>query len=463
MEVKKNTREIDMLTGSLADKLILFAWPLALTGIFQQMYSAADLLVLGQFVGKNAMAAVGNNAAVIGLFVNLFLGIALGANVVIARYIGAKREQNILVAVHTAFILAIIAGIFLLVLGEIFMDSLVSLMAVPKEVEHMASEYLRVYILAMPAISLYNFEAAIFRSRGDTKTPLIGLFIATFVNLCLNLIFVLLFHMSVAGVAFASVLANCVCASILFLKLYQSEGKIRIIPNRLKEDFRIVDAIEMLRIGIPAGLQGVVFCVSNLIIQVAINSLGPEAMAACSVCFIIEVMVYSVVMGFGQGATTFVSQNYGAGNLKRCKEIVRVCLLWGSSSMLAVSLVITFFGEEVMRFFNDDPKVIALGVIRILYVVAPEVINGMMEIYTGALRGYGFSMPPAILTLVSICGIRIIWVYTIFEMYPTFTMLMIVYPISWVVSTLLMAVVYKFYTRNIKEFKFHDDDKNLAT
>ena len=444
----KISRDIDMLHGSLWDKIILFALPLALTGVMQQLLNAADVLVLGQFVGKNAMAAVGNNTALIGLLVNLFMGLSLGANVVIAQNIGGEKFDRVHDAVHTAFLLALITGVFLLIVAEILVNPIFEWLQVPESVAPMAETYLRIYSVGLPFMGIYNFEAAIFRSRGDTQTPMIALAVASFLNIILNLVFVLQFNFGVAGVAWATVIANAVSGAILFRELLKSDGIIHLDITAMKIDKACLK--EIVRIGLPAGIQGMVFSLSNLLIQAAINALGPDAMAASAAAFTIEINVFCLTNGFGQAATTFVSQNYGAGNLPRCKKIMWVALGINIILMLILSATILYFAEPLIKFFNEDPEVIRLGVIRLWYIIAPEIISVVMEIISGCLRGYGISMAPAMITLIFVCGIRITWVFTVFAKIPTYASLMAVYGVSWFFTMIFLIIAYRFYTKHLK-------------
>ena len=445
---KKNEHELDMLNGSLWDKLIIFALPLALTGVLQQLFNAADVAVLGQYVGKNAIAAVGNNISLIGLLVNLFLGLSLGANVLIAQNIGANRPDRAHDAVSSAFILAIITGISIGIIGQILTEPVMELMQVPEEVWEMAETYLRIYLVGMPAIGLYNFESAIFRSRGDTKTPLICLGISSALNIVLNLLFVLVFDWAVAGVAWATVIANVVSALFLFSALTHSKSIIHLDIHAMKFDRRSVR--EIVRIGLPAGIQGMVFSLSNLLIQSAINNLGADAMAASAAAFTVEINIYCIISAFGQATTTFVSQNYGAGNIARCKQVTWIAMGLNAIFMTTLAVFILTFAKPLLEFFNSDPNVVELGTIRLWYVVSPQIINTALEGISGALRGYGISMPPAVITLFCICGIRISWLYTIFAATPTYDILMLVYPVSWVMTTILLCVAYKFYINHLK-------------
>ena len=443
-----NTRDIDMLRGSLWDKIILFALPVALTGVMQQLLNAADVVTLGKFVGKHAMAAVGNNISMVGLIVSLLMGLSLGANVVIAQNIGAKRIDRAHAAVSTSFVLATAAGIFFCAVGELLVAPIFYFLEVPSSVVDMAETYMRIFLLGLPAMSLYNFQAAIFRSKGDTRTPLIALAIASGVNVVLNLLFVLQCGWGIAGVAAATVLANAVSAIIMFRALLKAEGVIKLDLNALHVDK--AELLEIVRIGLPAGIQGMVFSLSNLLIQAAINSLGADAMAASAAAFTIEINVFCVVNGFGQAATTFVGQNYGAGNLPRCKRVTWVSMGLSAIFMQTLCFVILFFAENVLSLFNGDPEVIRLGVIRLWYIVAPELINVLMEGFSGALRGYGISLTPAVITLVCVCGVRVAWVFTAFAHIPTYATLMAVYPISWLITTAVLITAYFYHMKHLK-------------
>lgn len=448
----KLSREIDMLHGSLWDKIILFALPLSFTGVMQQLFNTADVAVLGQFVGKNAIAAVGNNTALVGMLISLLMGLSLGANVVIAQFIGAKKLSRVRDSVRTAFFLSIIMGVIICAAAEILVTPIFKVLAVPDAVAPMAETYLRIYALGLPFISVYNFEAAIFRSKGDTQTPLIALSIASFLNIALNLIFVAQFDFGINGVAWATTISNAVSAAILFYALLHSSGLVRLKLNVFKMDKPCLK--EIVRIGLPAGIQGMVFSLSNLLIQAAINSLGPDAMAASAAAFTIEINVFCLTMGFGQAATTFVSQNYGAGNLPRCKQATWTALKINAILMLILSATILYFDETLVRFFNEDEEVVRLGVIRLWYIIAPELISVVMEIVSGALRGYGISLAPAVITLVCVCGIRITWVFTVFAKIPTYAALMAVYGISWFVTMMFLIAAYKYYVKRLKVVEF---------
>ncbi len=448
--VKKmlQNHEIDMLHGSLWDKIVWFTIPLALTGVFQQLLNAADVAVLGQFVGKNAMAAVGNNTALVGLILSLFMGLSLGANVVIAQNIGAEKFDKVRTTVHTAFLMSLITGIGMVAVSELIVSPIFYLLSVPPEVEEAAEIYLRIFLPGIPGIIVYNFEAAILRSRGDTRTPLIALIFASTMNIALNLVFVLKFDWGIEGVAVATDIANTCAAIMLFVVLLKTDGYLRLDFSEMKIDRAGLK--EIISIGLPAGVQGMVFSLSNVLIQSAINSLGPNVMAGSAAAFTIEINMFCIMNAFGQAATTFVGQNYGAGNLARCKDVTRTAIKIGSIVIISLSILILYFVENLIGFYSSDPAVIETGAIRLWFFMSAEIVNVFMEVLAGSLRGYGFSTAPAVITLIFACGIRVFWVFVIFEMYPSYKVLMAVYPVTWIVTTIVLVFAYRFYMKHLK-------------
>lgn len=435
------SKKINMLEGSLWDKLIVFALPLAFTGMLQQLYNAADVAVLGRFVSDHAVAAVGNNVPVIGLIISFCMGLALGVNVVVARALGMKNDRKAAEAVRTSFLTAIVFGIIALIIGEIFADSAMDWLDVPDSVRDLSLVYLRVYLLGMPFIAVYNFLAAIFRSQGDTQTPLWALLIASLFNIFGNLAAVLVLDWGVAGVALATALANLLSAVILFVKLTRLEGPLKLNPAELLK----VDGFSLkriVRIGLPAGVQGAVYSLSNLVIQSAINSLGPEAMAGSVAAFTIEINVYCFINAFSLAATTFVSQNYGARNLERCSRVMWVVLGLNMCVTVLMTALVLVFSRDLLGIFSSNEEVIALGMIRILWVVVPQPLSVVMDTLSGCMRGYGYSMPPAMVTLIVVCSVRLIWVYTAFPLAPTYETLMMVYPLSWVITMIGLIILY---------------------
>jgi putative MATE family efflux protein len=444
----RSSKKIDMLSGSLWDKLIVFALPVAFTGIFQQLFNTADVIVLGRFVSKEAMAAVGNNVPLIGLIISFCMGLALGANVVIARALGRRDAEEAGRGVHTAFALALIFGTAMMILGELIAAPMAELLGVPESVMDPAVSYLRGFFVGLPFIAVYNFLAAAYRSQGDTQTPLWALVMASVINAALDLFFVLVLGLGAGAVALATSIANLSAALFLFVKLLHIEGPLHLYVKRLFDIDRTA-LRTMVRIGWPAGLQGAVFSLSNLIIQSAINSLGPDVMAGSVAAFTIEINVYCFINAFGLACTTFVSQNYGAGQFERSRHVTRVATgLNVIATVLMVALVLAF-GHQLLGFFSSSKEVIELGFVRLLWVVSAEPINVILEMLSGALRAYGCSMPPAILMLVAICGVRIAYVFTVFAANPTYSTLMAVYPLSWVVAAIGLIILYRRFIRKL--------------
>lgn len=446
MASQSKKQQLDMLHGSIWNKIPQFALPVAATAILEQLFNASDIAIVGNFTGSvrtAAVAAVGANSPLIGLIVNLFIGISLGTNVVIAHAIGQGEKVTVQKAVHTSVVIAFLGGFFVALLGELAASPLLGLLNVPDEVFPLALLYLRIYLLGMPVILLYNFEAAIFRSVGETKLPLIALTASGVLNVLLNLFFVIVLHMTVNGVAVATVISNAVSSVLLYRRLRRSTSDIHVEPKLLRIDREILGRI--LRIGLPAGIQSAVFAVSNIVIQAAINSLGTVVMAASSAAFNIEVITYDILSSFSQACTTFVGQNYGAGELKRCKKTLFLCLLEGVVTLAVAITVILFFGKSLLAIFTNDPEVIATGYIRLMLVMVSHSFSLLYEIMSGYLRGFGISLTPALLTMFGVCGIRIAWIQFVFPQSRTFQTIMTAYPISLSATALLIFMALLFY------------------
>ena len=439
-------KKIDMTHGSLWDKILLIALPLAASGILQQLFNAADVAVVGQFVGKEAMAAVGANAPVVNILITMFTGISLGANVVISRYTGRKDKENAENAAHTAILVAVISGFFILVLGQCIARMILEMMSVPSDCLDMAVLYLRVYLCGMPVIFLYNFEAAIFQSQGDTKTPLMCLIISGIVNVILNLFFVIVIGMTVNGVALATVISNGISSLLLFIFLLNGKTPLTIEKQRFHIHADLLK--EMLQIGLPAGLQGMVFSISNILIQSAVNSLGTDVVAGSSAAGNLEIIGYFVVNSFSQACTTIIGQNFGANQPERCHKTLMISLVESWIVGGTVSFLIIIFGKQLLRLFNSDPNVIAFGYQRIFWILSFEVINGTIDIISGAMRGYGESLTPALIALVCICGVRIVYIFTYFASHRSFTTLMLAYPISWIITVIVISAAYLIMRKN---------------
>lgn len=439
LEKLKQKRQIDIINGSIWRGLLQFALPVAATAILSQLFNASDIAVVGNFAGDEstaAVAAVGANAVIVGLVINFFVGISLGATVVIANSIGLKDYESVHKAVHTSILVALLGGALVSLVGELAAVPMLHLLSVPDDVFPAALLYLRIYMLGMPVILLYNFEAAIFRSVGETKIPLIALAASGVLNVILNLFFVIVLHMTVDGVAIATVAANLVSSVILYRELRRTTQEIHVDPRELKINAACLRRI--LRIGVPAGFQSAVFSVSNIVIQSAINSLGTIVMAASSAAYNIEVISYDVINGFSQACTTFVGQNYGAGNLSRCKKTLRLSLAEGAVALAAAIVLILLFGRQLIAIFDNTPEVIELGYIRLSLLMISHAFSLVYEVLAGYLRGFGISLMPSLLSMLGICGVRIAWIQFVFPISQTFKTIMIGYPVSLFVTALLL-------------------------
>lgn len=439
MEKRKRSLAIDILNGPMWDKILRYALPVAATGILGQLFNASDIAIVGNFAEGDtvaAVAAVGANGPVIGLLLNIFIGIALGANVVIANAIGRGDKETVSRAVHTSIVAAVLGGIIVGLLGQLLAEPVLSMLQVPEDVFPLALKYMRIYLLGLPVIFLYNFEAAIFRSAGDTKTPLVALALSGVLNVILNLFFVVVLNKTVDGVAIATVLANVVSSVVLLRRLLRSELFIHVEFKNLRIDWKILWRI--LKIGVPAGIQGAVFSLSNIVVQSAINSLGKVTMAASSAAFNVEIMAYYILNSFGQACTTFVGQNYGAGQIDRCRKALKLCLIESVIATACAVCIALLSGKYLIALFNNDPEVIRLGMVRLKFIFMSYIFSTIYECMSGYMRGFGISLTPALLTIFGVCGTRIIWIYTVFPMSQTFETIMQVYPISLAINMVLI-------------------------
>ena len=446
MEKERKKQKLDMLNGSIWNKLPVFALPIAATGILEQLFNASDIAIVGNFAQTDktaAVAAVGANSPIIGLILNLFIGIALGANVVIANAIGRDDRQTVQKAVHTSMVVSVIGGVLVAIIGELIAEPLLTVPNVPDDVLELALLYLRIYFLGMPVILLYNFEAAIFRSIGETKMPLIALTLSGILNVLLNLFFVIVLKMSVNGVATATVLANVVSAGILYIKLVKSDKYIKVEFKKLRIDGKVFAKI--MQIGLPAGIQSAVFAVANIVIQGAINSLGTTVIAASSAAFNIEIIAYNVMNSFSQACTTFVGQNFGANKIDRCKKTLFLCLIEDAIASGTAILIVLITGKFLLSIFNNNPEVIEIGYTRLVIIFIAYIFSMLYEVMSGYLRGFGFSLVPAILTTVGVCVLRIIWINTVFPANRTFVTIMTAYPVSLSTTAVLIFIALIIY------------------
>lgn len=455
------SKHIDMTTGSLWRNIPLFAFPVAATSILEQLSNLIATVIIGNFSGDQgtlAMAAVGSNVPLTSLMLNLFIGMSLGSNVVIANAIGRNDQNMVKRAVHTSILMALV-GFVVIALGEIFAEPMLAALNVPSETMPLASLYLRVFLLSLPSILLYNFEAAIFRSIGDTKVPLAALAVSGVLNVLLNLFFVIVLHMTVNGVAIATVAANAVSAALLYVRLTRTDKCVRVERKALRIDGASLKRI--LSIGLPAGVQSAVFSFANIVIQSAINTLGTVAIAASSAAFNVEILAYDVLNSFSQACTTFVGQNYGAGQIKRCKKTMQLSFLEGAIATFVSVVVLLLSARSLLAIFNSDPEVIAIGYIRLATILPAYVFCLIYEILSGYLRGFGISLAPALLTMLGVCGIRIAWVKFVFPMSMTFQTVMWVYPISLGATAVLILCAVLIYrpSRRFAGLETEEEDK----
>lgn len=440
--------KIDMLNGSIWDKILKFAIPLAASSIFQQLFNSADVAVVGKFAGDAALAAVGANTFVINLMVNLFVGLSVGANVVVANALGERSARSVSRGVHTSVSVSFICGVLLAVVGIIFARPILTAISTPADILDGAILYFRIYFVGMPFIMLYNFCAAILRSKGDTKRPFYVLLVAGAVNLLLNVMFVVGLHMDVDGVAIATVIANVISSVALLYFLVHETGPFKFQFWKLRVTPLILSRI--VRIGLPAGVQGAVFSFSNVCIQSAINTLGSTAVAASAVAMNPELIVYFWLAAFGHACVTFVGQCYGAKDLERCRKVVRWTLLLSGASTFTLGALVSLFYHPILGIFTNDEGIIAMGAYRVFIVIGLEFINVMIDVCSGALRGMGNSVVPALICVLGICGVRITWVFAVFPHYNRFDVLMVCYPLSWMTTGLILACVYKRFVRKTR-------------
>ena len=431
-----------MTNGPLLGKIVRFAIPLAISGILQLLFNAADIIVVGRFSGPQALAAVGSTSALINLIVNLFIGLSVGTNVLVAQYYGANDRKALRETVHTSVLASLIFGCIVLVIGISLAAPMLELMGTPEEVLDQACLYMRIYFIGMPASMLYNFGAAILRAVGDTQRPLYFLFLAGIINVVLNLFFVIGFHLDVAGVAIATVISQCVSAGLVLLCLVKSHTPYRVDLRRLglKKD----KLWGMVKIGLPAGIQGCSFSISNVLIQSSINSFGAMAMAGNTAASNIEGFVWTAMDAFTQSTLSFTGQNYGAKKFHRITKVVWYNLLLVTGVGLVLGVGAYLLGTPLLSIYSTDPEVIQYGLERMLMVCVPYFTCGIMNVLVGAMRGLGSSLTPMVICIFGVCVLRVVWIYTVFPLDRTFLMLFLSYPVTWVITALIEAVCLFF-------------------
>ena len=440
-----NSFEMDMCHGPLFGKLIRFSIPLVLSGILQLLFNAADIIVVGRFAGSQSLAAVGSTSSLINLLVNLFLGLSVGANVLVGRYYGAKDGKHLQQTIHTSILLSLVSGTFLAILGILIVRPLLELMGTPEDVLGLAALYMRIYFVGMPVVLLYNFASAILRAVGDTRRPLLYLSGAGCLNIVLNLFFVIVLHMDVAGVALATVISQCLSAALLFRCLMKMDGDCRLYPSRLH--IHKQELIRILQVGLPAGIQSSIFSVSNVLIQASVNSFGTIAIAGNAASSNLENFIYIAMNAMYQTALSFTSQNYGGGQHRRIGQILRRC--WGMVTAIGIILggLVWIFGRPLLGIYTTESEVIDYGMIRLGIITRTYFLCGLMDVTVGSLRGLGYSMMPTIVSLIGACGLRILWGYTVFAMDHSLQTLYISYPVSWILTFTIHAVCYLIFAR----------------
>ncbi len=439
---------MNMLEGSLWNKILIFALPLAASSILQQLFNSADVAVVGRYVGSEALAAVGVDAIVINMLLNLFVGLSIGTNVVLSNYLGRKNDKAASAVVHTSVVLSLLCGVILGAVGIFIARPILKLISTPENIMDLAVLYLKIYFAGMPFIMLYNFTSAILRSKGDTKRPLFVLLFSGVLNLCLNLFFVIVCRMSVDGVALATVLSNVFSSLTLTYFISRESGALKLEIGKLRLHRHFLKQIS--RVGIPAGLQALMFSLANVIIQSALNKLGSDIVAASAAGMNYEYFTYFLINAFTTAAVTFISQNYGANKIDRCKKSMWLCIMMGE--IFCVAMICAFLSRSAAfaALFTEDQVVTEYAVMRMKIVLPFEIVNAFLDIMSGALRGYGRSLEPALICVIGVCGIRLVWLCTAFAAHPTYLMLMWVYPISWIATAIGLSIAYLIFRRKLR-------------
>lgn len=449
MDKVRKTKEMDMLNGGLAGKLILFAIPLAFSSILQQLFNSADVAVVGRFAGDKALAAVGSCVALVGIFVNLNVGLSVGPNAVLANLIGQKKREKINSMLHTVLTFGVILGVILMIAGMLSAKIVLELSGTPESVLDEALLYIRIYFISIPFMVIYNFGSAVLRSYGDSRRPMYYLVVSGVVNVALNLFLVICFHLGVVGVATATLISNILSAALVILHLSRRDdefcfrfGRMHIEKDELKR---------ILAIGIPAGIQGAIFSVSNVFIQSGINSFGEDAIAGSSLALNFEYFAYDIASAFAQTAVTFTSQNFGAGDLKRCKKVFWECMIFGIGFTEVLCIIFMIWDDFFVSIYTTSASVAVYGLIRMHHVCATEGLTATYEVSSAALRGMGRSLEPSVITVLGTVVFRVAWLVTVFKLIPTYDMLLNVYLASWIFTGGILMIVYFRHMRKLEK------------
>jgi len=436
----KKSYEMDMCNGPILSKVLVYAFPLMLSGVLQLLFNAADVIIVGRFAGSQSLAAVGSTTALINLLVNIFLGLSVGVNVLVAQYYGAKKEQDVNETIHTAITVSLVCGVFLIFVGLAASRPLLEWMGTPADVIEKSTIYMQIYFAGMPVIMLYNFGSAVLRAIGDTKRPLYFLTVAGVVNVVMNIFFVTQLHMDVAGVALATVLSQVISAGLVVRCLMKSDGCLKLELKKLKIDMFKLKRI--VKVGLPAGMQGAIFSVSNVLIQSSVNSFGSIAMAGNTASSNIEGFIYIAMNSLYQTNLSFTSQNYGGGKYSRLNRITLTCLGVVVAVGLTLGLSAYAAGDFLLGIYSSDPEVVQYGLKRLAVFGGTYFIGGMMDVMVGAIRGIGYSVLPMCVSLIGVCAMRILWIYTIFQWHRSLQTLYISYPITWIITVTVHIICF---------------------
>ncbi|WMJ87455.1 MATE family efflux transporter [Anaerocolumna sp. MB42-C2] len=447
MNTKK--REMDMCNGPLFRKILIFSLPIMAMNILQLLFNAADMIVVGRFSSSRALAAVGATGALINLIVNLFMGLSVGTSVIVAQDYGADNPEAVSRSVHTSILISIISGVIVMIAGLILCKPLLVLMGTPQDIIGLSALYMKIYFLGIPASMIYNFGSAILRAVGDSRHPMYYLVFTGIINVILNLFFIIVMHMSVDGVAWATIISQYISIVLIMSYLYRCDGAIRFIPRQLRID--VVKLKSIVRIGLPAGLQGLLFSISNVLIQSAVNSFGSTMVAANSAASNIEGFVGTSMNAYYNAAITFTGQNMGAKKYDRIDTVAKVSTVLIFVTWIILGGAVILFGRPLLGIYTPDKEVIDLGMRRMIIMMATYFTCGMMNVYPGLTRGMGYSMMPMLSTLIGACLLRIVWLATFFAWYPSFTVLFICYPVTWAMAGIGQVVSFFYARRQIRK------------
>jgi len=441
---RRQQYKIDMCSGPILSKMMLFAVPLMFSSILQLLFNAADIVVVGRFAGDNSMAAVGSVASLVNLLVNFFMGLSVGANVMAARYFAAKNDNELSKTVHTSIVVSLIGGVILSFVGFFFSKSLLRLMSSPPDIIDLAALYLKLFFLGMPANLAYNFGSALLRAVGDTRRPLYFLSFAGVVNVILNLIFVIKFHMGVAGVAIATVVAQCISAFLVLRCLTRESAGLQLSFSKLRIDGQKL--VQIMKVGLPASFQGILFSLSNVVIQSTVNGFGEVVVAGASAASNIEGFVYASMNSVYQATISFSSQNAGVGNFKRVRRVTLTGAIYTAVLGITLGMICIWQGKNLIAIYSNSPDVIEMGFVRLSLMMTMYFLCGVMDTMVGALRGIGYSIAPMIVSLIGVCGLRLIWIATIVQIprFHTIEMVYASYPVTWIITLIAHVICFRW-------------------